>query len=309
MSHPDGQAVQPPAFSVIIPTYNRAHVLPRAIGSVLGQSCGNLELLIVDDGSSDGTDRCVAGFRDARIRYIRHEQNHGQNTALNTGLREARGTFVSFLDSDDEWDQDMLEAVRARFASDPDLGWVYTAYRVKEASGRVSTPAGGGLDGWVYAEALEQGHVAPPTVFSVRRSCFDVTGGFDLDVVVGQDDVMCLKLARSFKVGHVNAVLATMHWDSGARLSDDLLRTAVGYYRVYETFSADIVAQCGRATLARRYAHAGMLFLNAGKGRMAFVAYFKSLTQGRSAAAIPGMCFSLLPPRWREGIRAMRLAR
>ena len=306
MPDSDRRSTDNPEFSVIIPTFNRAHVLPRAIDSVLGQSHGDFELLVVDDGSADGTAQCVARYQDARIQYIRHEQNRGQNTALNTGIAVARGTFVSFLDSDDAWDPAMLETVRAKFGSDDELGWVYTAYRLQQAGGRVLSPLSGTVEGWVYAEALEQGHVAPPTVLSVRRTCFDVTGDFDVDVIVGQDDVMCLKLARSFKVGRVDGVLATMHWDGGMRLSDDLVRVAEGYYALHQRFSADIVALCGRATLARHYARAGILFLNAGNGRMAFVAYCKSLTQGRSAAVIPRMCFSLLPPSWRQRIREIR---
>ena len=295
-----------PEFSVIIPTFNRAHVLPRAIDSVLRQSHGDFELLVVDDGSTDGTAQCIASYRDARIRYIRHEHNRGQNPALNTGLEAARGTFVSFLDSDDAWDAGMLETVLAKFRSDEELGWVYTAYRVQDAEGLVLGPLGGTVEGWVYAEALEQGHVSPPTTLSVRRTSFGVVGGFDLDIVVGQDDVMCLKLARAFKVGRVDAVLATLHWDGGMRLSDDVVGVADGYYALHERFSADTLALCGRATLARHYAHAGTLFLNAGRRRMAVRAYVKCLTRGWSAAAVPRLGFSLLPRLCQDGIRHLR---
>ncbi|MDO8793107.1 MAG: glycosyltransferase family 2 protein, partial [Vicinamibacterales bacterium] len=195
----EGQALASPAFSVIIPTFNRAHVLPRAIESVLEQSYADFELLVVDDGSVDGTEQCVATCRDARVRYIRHGHNRGQNAALNSGLERARGTFVSFLDSDDAWDGGMLEAVLDKFRSDGELGWVHTAFRVRSATGAVEPSMGSTLEGWIYREALEAGAVSPPTTLSVRRTCFDTVGPFDLDVVVGQDDVMCLKLARSFK--------------------------------------------------------------------------------------------------------------
>lgn len=309
MSNPMPPLSATPGFTVIIPTFDRVHVLPRAIDSVLRQSFADFELLVIDDGSSDGTEECVAGYRDGRIRYIRHERNRGQNTALNTGLAQARGAFVSFLDSDDEWDPAMLETVLERFRLDDELGWVYTAYRVKEASGLVRAPVSATLEGWIYAQALEQAHVSPPTTLSVRRSCFDVVGLFDCDVVVGQDDVMCLTLARTFKAGRVDSVLATIHADGGSRLTDDPARTAAGYYALYEKFSADILAHCGRATLARHYTHAGRLFASAGNRRMAFTAHFKSLASGRSAAAIPRMVFSLVPRSWQQRVRAIRQRR
>ncbi|MDO8793588.1 MAG: glycosyltransferase, partial [Vicinamibacterales bacterium] len=278
----------------------------RAIKSVLGQSHADFELLVVDDGSVDGTEHYVASCRDARVRYIRHEQNRGQNAALNTGLEGARGTFVSFLDSDDEWDAGMLEAVIGKFRSDGELGWVHTAFRVKSTTGAVEPHMGSTLEGWVYREALEEGAVSPPTTLSVRRTCFDTVGPFDLDVVVGQDDVMCLKLARSFKAGRVNDVLATIHCDGGDRVSQDQALAAEGYYRLHEKFRADIVAHFGRARMAQHYTHAGRLFLDVGHRRMAFIAHLKSLAMGACPSAIPRIGFSLLPRRWQQRVWDLR---
>ncbi len=306
MPDSDRRSTDNPEFSVIIPTFNRAHVLPRAIDSVLGQSHGDFELLVVDDGSADGTAQCVARYQDARIQYIRHEQNRGQNTALNTGIAVARGTFVSFLDSDDAWDPAMLEAVRAKFGSDNELGWVYTAFRARDVSGQVRSALSATLEGWVFAEALAQGHVSPPTAFSVRRTCFDVVGTFELDNIICNDDVMCLKLAKAFKVGRVDATLATIHSDGGSRVTEDQALAAMGYYRLHEKFRTDIVTLLGRRPMAQRYTHAGRLFLDAGNRRMAFLAHLKSLTIGGSLSALARMCFSLLPHRWQSRIWAVR---
>ncbi len=86
--------------TAIIPTYNRAALLPRAIRSVLAQTHRPVELIVVDDGSADDTEAVVAAC-DPSIRYIRHDRNQGQCAALNTGIRAATGEFVCFLDSDD----------------------------------------------------------------------------------------------------------------------------------------------------------------------------------------------------------------
>jgi glycosyltransferase involved in cell wall biosynthesis len=91
-----------PFFSVVIPTYNRAHVLGRALKSVLAQECQDFEIIVVDDGSSDDPATVVAQFPDSRITYIR-QRNRGGGAARNTGIDAARGRFIAPLDSDDEF--------------------------------------------------------------------------------------------------------------------------------------------------------------------------------------------------------------
>src|SRR5215207_1289449 len=92
-----------PAVSVVLPTYNRAPLLGRSIQSVLGQSYGDFELLVIDDGSTDGTDGVVAAFGDPRVRYVQLERNRGAGAARSVGIRMSRGRFLAFQDSDDEW--------------------------------------------------------------------------------------------------------------------------------------------------------------------------------------------------------------
>jgi len=92
-----------PLVSVIIPTYNRADLIGHTIKSALNQSWQNLEIIVVDDASTDDTRTVVQAIPDPRIRYIGLEKNSGPSTARNTGVEQARGHFISFLDSDDEW--------------------------------------------------------------------------------------------------------------------------------------------------------------------------------------------------------------
>lgn len=99
-----------PKVSVVIPTYNRAHLVGRAIGSVLDQTYQDFELIIVDDGSTDNTEEVVKRFDDKRIKYIKHAKNKGGSAARNTGIKEAKGEYVAFLDSDDEWLPEKLKA-------------------------------------------------------------------------------------------------------------------------------------------------------------------------------------------------------
>lgn len=100
---------QAPLVSVVIPAFNRARTLPRAIRSVLHQGYANLELIVVDDCSTDNTAEVIAQFGDPRLRYVRLERNQGAGGARNEGIRQARGQYVAFQDSDDEWLADKLE--------------------------------------------------------------------------------------------------------------------------------------------------------------------------------------------------------
>lgn len=99
-----------PTVSVIIPTYNRAHYVGDAIRSILAQTFGDFELIVVDDGSTDRTAAVVGAVEDRRLRLVRHEQNRGIPHARNTGLDQARGEFIAWLDSDDVARPDRLQA-------------------------------------------------------------------------------------------------------------------------------------------------------------------------------------------------------
>ena len=98
-----------PAVTVIIPTFNRAHFIGRAIQSVLNQTYHDFELIIVDDGSTDETEEIVQGFNDSRVSFIRHSRNSGAAAARNTGIKAARGKYIAFQDSDVEWLPQKLE--------------------------------------------------------------------------------------------------------------------------------------------------------------------------------------------------------
>jgi len=135
--HTDG-----PLVSVIMPTYNRERFVGIAIRSVIEQSYPNWELIVVDDGSTDGTSDLIAPLlADRRIRYLK-QQNSGQAVARNQGLRLARGEFVCFMDSDNRWLPPKLQRQVALFAGRADLDVLYGEIDIIDEEGRVqaSTP-------------------------------------------------------------------------------------------------------------------------------------------------------------------------
>lgn len=106
--------------SVVIPTYNHAESLPRAVNSVLNQTHEDLELIVVDDGSTDQTQAAMDDFSDSRITYTRHNSNRGGSAARNTGLELSSGEFIAFLDADDEWKKQKLDIQVRYLRSLPD---------------------------------------------------------------------------------------------------------------------------------------------------------------------------------------------
>lgn len=100
-----------PLFSIIVPVYNKEKTLPRCIESVLQQQCNDWELLLINDGSRDGSVREIKKYRDSRIRSLEHD-NHGVSYTRNRGIREAKGEFVIFLDADDYWEDRYLESIQ-----------------------------------------------------------------------------------------------------------------------------------------------------------------------------------------------------
>jgi len=120
--------------SIIMPSYNTGRFIAESILSVLSQTYGNWELIIVDDCSTDDTDAVVAAYSDSRIRYFKNEKNSGAAVSRNRALREAKGRWIAFLDSDDLWEPEKLEK-QIRFMEENGCRFSYTGYReIDEAS-------------------------------------------------------------------------------------------------------------------------------------------------------------------------------
>ena len=113
--------------SIIMPSYNTAKFIEETIDSVLSQTYANWELIIVDDCSTDDTDAVVAKYQDDRIRYLKNEKNSGAAVSRNRALREAKGRWIAFLDSDDLWTPDKLEK-QIRFMEENGYSYSYTNY-------------------------------------------------------------------------------------------------------------------------------------------------------------------------------------
>lgn len=203
-----------PAVSVIIPTYNRAKLLPQALDSVLSQTYQDFETIVVDDGSSDNTAEVVSQYK--QIRYIRQE-NRGTAAARNKGILEARGELIAFLDSDDVWLPEMLEKT-VSFIKKHNFDWVCTAsYRIddKDENKEINYIPNKFLDNsGIKIELLKNGlfffSILPIYCGSVllKKDCFKKVGFFSSDFTIGEDFDLWLRLDEAnLKAGYLSEPL------------------------------------------------------------------------------------------------------
>ena len=215
--------------SVIIPTHNRADVLGRAVASVLAQTRADLELIVVDDGSTDHTARVLAGFDDPRLTGM-HQENKGVSAARNRGIAASRGELVALLDSDDWWLPEKL-ARQVRFMAEggfeicqTDEVWIRNGVRVNPRF-RHAKPAG-----WFLERSLELCLVSPSCVMFTRR-LWEELGPFDEGLPACEDYSLWLRVGVRHPVGLLPEALTVK---TGGH-PDQLSRRIIGLdlYRIY----------------------------------------------------------------------------
>jgi glycosyltransferase involved in cell wall biosynthesis len=189
----------PPALSIVLPTYNRADTLPRSIASVLNQSYDDFELIIVDDGSTDGTSMVVGGVNDVRIKYIKLDGNRGQSVARNVGIAASKAGLIAFQDSDDVWHPDKLGHQMPALDADAGLDGVYCDLRRIPVRGEpyiLKAPElvrGAIFDGRV---SLYQSHSIGIQSCVLRKEALDRVGPFREDMRRFEDLELLLRLAK-----------------------------------------------------------------------------------------------------------------
>jgi len=207
-----------PRVSVVIPTFNRAEFLTTAARSVLGQTFRDLELIIVDDGSTDGTEEAVADLKDDRVRFVRQE-NAGVSSARNKGIGLARAGLVAFLDSDDAWTPKKIEKQAAHMESHPGCLLVHTDekwYRKGEHLNPMEKHRK--HEGDIFIQSLSLCAMGPSTVM-VRRSVFDEIGLFDESLPVCEDYDFFLRFTALHPVCFVDEKLVVKQGGHADQLS------------------------------------------------------------------------------------------
>lgn len=196
--------------SVIIPAYNRVDYIDETIKSVLDQTYTNVELIVVDDGSTDGTYKKIKAYGD-KLTLLTHEEhdNRGQSAAINLGLTRATGKYIAILDSDDYWELNKLEIQVGYIEQHPDVGLVYANGYGIDANGTVLYP--------IYSsdhvepndpdQILLDCYIALPVNSLVRKDVYDLVGGFEETYRAAQDHDMLIRISEVTKFAYLTDYL------------------------------------------------------------------------------------------------------
>ena len=264
-----------PTVSVIIPTYNRAHVLGRSIQSVLNQTFQDFELIIVDDGSTDDTESLVNRFSSKKIKYVRHQGNQGRSVTRNTGIRLAKGDYIAFLDDDDEWMPEKLDKqMKIIGTAPPEVGVVFTKFKQYDRFGdyvpQRKLPK---KEGNIFKQLLGEYFIGLQTIL-VKKECFDKVGLFNKRILYAQDWDLLLRISQHYQFLYIDEPLAIVYEQpEDLRLKHEC--NLADMQRIFEMYFPQIKQD--RNVLAKYYYRMAHLSYILGKTRQGRVYYTKSL--------------------------------
>lgn len=240
----------PPQVSVIIPTYNRGQYIGESIRSVLTQSYADLEVIVVDDGSTDDTEKIIDAIVDPRLHYIRQE-NRGRSNARNHALSLARGKYITFLDSDDLYLPNKIELQVDYLIKHPDVGMVYTsAYCINDGGDMLAHKYEATVSGHIYEQIafFMPVTITLPTVMTFR-DVMNHVGGFDENMHRFEDTDMWRRISKSYRIDAMpeyTCKLRTHDDNSLLNQNPDQIASALDYY------AKKIIRDDGEVNLAVR---------------------------------------------------------
>lgn len=221
-------------ISIITPTYNRAHLLPRMVNSILNQTFKDWELIVVDDGSTDNTAVIIQPYlKDERIKYI-SKDNSGAAHTRNVGVEHSKREYITFLDSDDEAKKDWLEGLNCKFTDD-NLGISFCGFEIWEGNNLIDVKLPMDL-GPIFNNAIGS-FVAGS--FLLKKECFEQVGGYDVELASGQHTELFMRLIpfcirNNYIVEHHLEPLLKIHLHSGVRIRSNHKAIYLGTKRILE---------------------------------------------------------------------------
>ena len=249
-----------PLVSVVIPAYNRARTIAKAIVSVQAQTFTDWEIIVVDDGSKDETCSIVErlAHADPRIRLLRHQQNKRAQAARNTGIKAAKGEWISFLDSDDEY---LPESIKSRFevAQRDRVSVVHSeCYIIKPGEPRKLYGIRP-LAGQVYKDMLEkEGPVFPALL--IKKAALGQIGLLDEQILAYQEWDTCIRLAKHFPFGYSSTPTFVYDYRCEDAMSRNAILNGRGYEQIFTKHKLDILKINGAGNLSEHYEVAARWF-------------------------------------------------
>ena len=204
-------------ISVVIPSYNRKEFLKRSIDSVINQTIKPFEIIVVDDGSTDGTESIIKGHYDF-VKFIK-QKNKGVSAARNVGIKVSIGEWICFLDSDDEWKKDKLEKQIIAVNSNPGYKffhsneiWIKNGLRINQKKKHKK------YGGDIFEKCLDMCRISPSSVM-IDKTIFDEVGNFNEDLAVCEDYELWLRVCDKYRVFFIDEPLIIKYGGHQGQLS------------------------------------------------------------------------------------------
>lgn len=270
------------SISIIIPSYNRADLLPRAIDSLLNQTHRPDQIIVVDDASTDNTSEVLASYRD-EIMAVKHPVNRGLSGARNTGIQHVTGEVVTFLDSDDILLPASIEKRLSLLESLPDVSVVYSDVMLVDEQGKAlarysELEPGSQPSGNVFHEFILH-NLMPVHGFMFRRSCLDKVGGFDIQVPQVADYDFWLRMASHYQFLYLDEPLAYYYVHSSMMTRVEQPEMQQAWLKVHRRiFDMGAFRQLTAYQKSRAYSTHGTRYAQLGDFPQARHWYLKALT-------------------------------
>lgn len=206
-----------PFFSIVIPIFNKEKFIARTLQSVLSQTFGDYEILIVNDGSTDSSREIIMAFNDSRIRYFQ-QQNSGVSSARNFGIASAKSNYIAFLDADDFWYPDYLANVQLMISRHPEQKIFSTAYEIETADTvypvRYSVQNNSEVVVVDYFDASQRESILWTSSAVFDKAVFADVGVFDPEIRVGEDIDLWIRMGLKYRIVFSPKVLARYTYDA-----------------------------------------------------------------------------------------------
>lgn len=246
-----------PVVSVIIPTYNREKLIVNAINSVMKQTYQDFDIMIIDDASTDNTESVIKGMNNDKIRYFKMEKNGGQCIARNYGIKQAKGEYIAFLDSDDEWLPAKLEKQLECFEKGPaNLGSVYSYSYSRDMIRKKTTLISGNYYRGNILGKLMEGFCPPtPSLFMIKKEALEKVNYFDEKLITFVDLDLHIRIAREYLFDYVEEPLIIKYEQIGDQYVNNFEKRYKGYGLFINKWQKDVVQNNGAEGLKTLKTH------------------------------------------------------
>ena len=217
-----------PSISIVVPLYNKVQSISRALDSILSQTIEDFEVIVVNDGSTDGSERVVETYSDPRVILI-SQTNQGVSVARNNGILSAHSDIIAFLDADDQWDSNFLETIMDLHKKWPSAGLYGAAYRVITTGGKVynriysqfQEPSL--VENYFFVKNKVRWMLISTSGMAISRQAFIDSGGFPIGYNTGEDEFLRAKIALSHTIAYSPVVCSTYYVESlNSQQSNDI---------------------------------------------------------------------------------------